>query len=121
MEKIKNLTVGAIGSLTTSLITVVNAAPAPTNVITSPSDITTLLCDVLNWVYWGLIVVGIIMFLIGGYRYATSAGDPESVSKANKTLLYAAIAIVIALVARGVPLFIGSVFGVQASSLSVCP
>lgn len=111
----------AVGSFTMSLITAASAATAPTSTITSVSDITTLLCGILNWVFWGLIVVGIIMFLMGGYRYATSSGDPEGVSKANKTLLYAAIAIVVALVARGVPVFIGSIFGVQPSSLSVCP
>ncbi|MGC9598847.1 MAG: hypothetical protein ABSE18_00465 [Minisyncoccia bacterium] len=121
MEDIKNLAVGAIGSLTISLIAAANAATLPTSTITSTADITTLLCDVLNWVYWGLIVVGIMMLLMGGYRYATSAGDPEGVSKANKTLLYAVIAIVVALVAKGVPFIIGSIFSVPSSNLSVCP
>jgi len=70
--------------------------------------------------FWGLLVLSVAMFLVGGYMYATASGDPEKVGRANKTLLYAAIAVVVALVARGIPLLIGTFFGVDANSLTAC-
>lgn len=99
-------------------IPVANGLSEPTNLIQSTDDITKLFCSALLWMFWGLIVVSIAMFLVGGYIYATSAGEPEKVGRATKTLTYAAIAMVIALVAGGVPLFIGKVFG--AGNLNAC-
>lgn len=90
----------------------------PTNLLTNTTAVSNLFCGVLLWMFWGLIVLGIAMFLVGGYTYATSNGDSEKVSKATKTLTYAAIALVVAIVARGVPLVIGSLLG--ATGFNVC-
>lgn len=88
---------------------------APTNVLTSPGDITNLFCGALTWMFWGLIVLSVVMFLVGGYTYASSKGDPEKVGKATKTLTYAAIAVLVALIAKGIPnlvaTFLGTSFG----------
>ncbi len=97
-----------------------SAATAPSNIITSSGDVATLFCAALAWMFWGLVVFSIAMFLVGGYTYATSNGDTEKVSKATKTITYAAIGVVIALLAKGVPLIIGSLFQVQASQLGAC-
>lgn len=94
--------------------------PAPKNVITSSTNVVNLFCIALLWMFWGLIVLAVAMFLVGGYIYATSRGEPERVSQATKTLTYAAIAIVVALVAKGVPLIIGSFLKVPASQLGAC-
>lgn len=90
----------------------------PTNIITSVSDITKLFCSVLNWMFWGLIVASIVMFLVGGYTYVTAADDPQKVSTANKILLYAAIAVAVGILAGSVPGLIASFFGV--TSLTTC-
>ncbi|MDE2018844.1 MAG: hypothetical protein KGJ13_00680 [Patescibacteria group bacterium] len=86
---------------------------APSNVLTGPGDVTNLFCGVLNWMFWGLIVLGIAMVLVAAYGYATSSGDPERAGKASKTLLYAVIAIVVGLLAQGVPFIVASFFGVN--------
>jgi Type IV secretion system pilin len=84
---------------------------APTNIITSPSSVVQLFCTVLGWMFWALIVLGVAMFIVGGYRYATSGGEAERVSKATKTLTYAAIALVVGLIAGGIPSLISSFLG----------
>jgi hypothetical protein len=43
-----------------------------------------------------------IMVLVGAFQITTSAGDPEKFSQGRKTILYAAIGFVIALIATGV-------------------
>ncbi len=87
-----------------------NDVKAPVTTLAT-GDITTLFCGIINWVFWGLIVLAVVMTLVGGYQYAVSSGDPEKVGKANKTLLYAAIAAAVAICAWGVPSLIGSILG----------
>lgn len=92
----------------------------PTNLFSSSSDIQNFFCGILQWMFWGLIVLSIAMFLVGAYSYATSSGDAEKVSKANKTLLYAAIGIIVALLAKAIPIIIGSFFGAKGIE-NACP
>ena len=49
------------------------------------------------------IVVGfasVIMILLGGYRYITSAGDPNKAAAAKNTILYALIGVVLVALAQ---------------------
>jgi magnesium-transporting ATPase (P-type) len=88
--------------------------------VTAPSNYTNInqvtgaagiICVIINWIFWLLIVLTIIFVLIAAFRYLTAAGDPEKVKKAGQTLLYAAIAIIVALIAKGLPLLVSSFIG----------
>jgi hypothetical protein len=92
----------------------------PSPPIQNTNDITSFFCGIIVWIFWGLIVLSIVMFLVGGYRYVTAQGEPERVHNANRTLLYAAIAVVVALVAAGVPLIIDSFLGGSNSLGNAC-
>ena len=94
----------------------VSTATLPTNLLTSPGAVTKLLCGLLGWMFWALIVFAIAMFLWGGFSYARAGDKPEQVSKANHILLYAAIAVVVALLANTIPIVIGNLFGVQLTT-----
>jgi len=61
--------------------------------------------------FWVLIAVSVVLVFIAAYGYLTSAGDAEKVKNATKTITYAAVAIVVALLAKGFPYVIGDVFG----------
>lgn len=52
-----------------------------------------------------------IMVLVGAFQITTSAGDPEKFSTGRKTILYAAIGFVIAIIATGVTSIIKSLLG----------
>ena len=93
----------------------VSGLPSP---ITGISQVQSLVCVIIDWLFWGLIVLAIVMFLVSAYKYVTSGGEPERTRSANRTLLYAAIAVVVALLAGGLPLIIGSFF--QVSSVGAC-
>ena len=66
---------------------------------------------IINWIFWLLIVLTIIFVLIAAFKYLTAGGDPEKVKSAGSTLLYAAIAVVVALIAKGLPLIVSSFIG----------
>ncbi len=97
-------------------------APTETSVpqgqITSLQGVLQLLCTVFAWAFYFLIVLAVIFIIIAGFKYLTAAGDPEKVKAAGTMLIYTAVAIGVALLARAVPLIIGSFLG--ASGVSSC-
>jgi ABC-type uncharacterized transport system permease subunit len=90
----------------------------PQGNITSLQSVLQLLCTVFAWAFYFLIVLAVIFVIFAAFKYLTAAGDPEKVKAAGATLLYAAIAIGVALLAKAVPLVVGSFLG--ASGVSSC-
>ena len=88
------------------------AAPqtAPT-VVTSLGGVLGTLCTVINWMFVFLIVLAVIFIIVAAFRYLTASGDPEKVKGASAMLLYAAIAVAVAILAKGIPLIVSSFFG----------
>jgi membrane-associated HD superfamily phosphohydrolase len=97
-------------------------APTGVNVpqgnITSLQAVLQLLCTVFAWAFYFLIVLAVIFVIIAAFKYLTAAGDPEKVKGAGTMLIYTAVAIVVALLARAIPLVIGSFLG--ANGVSSC-
>ncbi len=80
--------------------------------LTTPMGIFDFLCKVLfGWLFYLLIILVIFFVLLAAYKYLTAGGDPEKVKTASNVLIFAAIAVVIALLARGLPLIITTLFG----------
>jgi hypothetical protein len=51
-------------------------------------------------------VAAVIIMMIGGYMYATSAGDSSKISNAKNTILYAAVGLVVIALAQALITFI---------------
>jgi hypothetical protein len=83
-------------------------AAATSHTIIKPSDPTadpldklfTILNTLTNWMLTGLIVLASLFVVYAAYNYLTSGGDPEKVGKAKDTLIYAAVAVAIGLLAK---------------------
>lgn len=58
-----------------------------------------ILIVVVQWVYTIFFIVAVFFILLAAYNYLTSSGEPAKVAAAHKQLLYAAIAIAVALLA----------------------
>lgn len=85
--------------------------------ITGPGGI---LCTIAAQMFWILIALSSIMVLYAAFLYITSSGETEKVTKAHKTLLYAAIAIAVSLIAKGFPEMVATIVGETLSSGSAC-
>lgn len=79
--------------------------------IQSFSDVQRILITATSWLFTILIILAVIFILIAAFRYLTAAGDPEKVKKANHSLIYAAIAIAVALLSRAVAPLIANFLG----------
>ena len=93
----------------------VSAPSSPINSVTNLTGPTGIFCIIVDWLFYLLLVAAVIFVLIAAFRYLTAAGDPEKVKAAGNTLLYAAIAVVVALLAKGIPIiastFVGGTLG----------
>ena len=80
-----------------------------------------VLCKIVNVMFWTFIVVAIIMVLWSAFLYLTSGGDSEKVKTASKSLTYAAVAIVVGILANSFPTIVGSIFRLSGGAIVGCP
>lgn len=74
----------------------------------------SILNSFLGFLFWDIVSpLCAIMVLVGAFQMITSSGNPEKFSQGRKTILYAAIGFVVALIAGGITSFIKSLFNVQ--------
>ena len=66
----------------------------------STSSTNTLIKDSLNIISYLFGVVSVIMIIISGIKFTTSAGDANKVSSAKATLIYAIIGIFVVVTAQ---------------------
>jgi uncharacterized Tic20 family protein len=67
-----------------------------------------------NAVRTALIILGgvaVIMIVIGGIKFATSAGDSNKVTSAKQTILYSVIGLVVAMLATVIITLVSDYFG----------
>jgi hypothetical protein len=87
--------------------------------ITDTHTIFQSICTILNYVFTGLIILAILFVLIAAFRYLTAGGDPEKVKSASKTLIYAAVAVAVGILAQAIPIIVGNFLG-AGSGFNVC-
>ena len=75
-------------------------------------SLTEMLQTVVNIVLSVLGIIAVIVIIIGGFTYMTSAGDAAKLTKAKNTILYGIVGLVIALLAYAIVNFVlSTVFG----------
>ena len=62
--------------------------------------------NITNTILYVLGIISVIMLIIGGVKYALSAGDAKAVTDAKNTILYALIGLVIAILAYAIVNFV---------------
>lgn len=67
------------------------------------TNVGRTVADIISFVAGGIAVIFII---IGGFRYVTSSGDSSKVASARSAIIYAAVGIVVVLLARVIVSFV---------------
>jgi hypothetical protein len=66
---------------------------------------------ITDWIFtFSMVLVG-LMVILGALTLTTAAGSSEKVTKGKNYILYAAIGMIVALLAKAVPALIGSLLG----------
>lgn len=84
------------------------ATATPTEGCTAGSgtDVNSLIKKIINILSVLVGAIAVIMVIIGGFRYVTSAGSEKGVESAKKTIMYALIGLVIVALAQVVVHFV---------------
>jgi hypothetical protein len=69
-----------------------------------------LFCPLFSALFDILIAISVIMVMYAAYTYVLAGDDAEKVTKARHIITYAAVAILVALIARGFPTLVSTVF-----------
>jgi hypothetical protein len=94
--------------------------PGVVDNINSGESVLDSICVVLNYLFTAAIILSIALILIAAFRYITASGDPEKLKSAHKTLMYVAIGIAVAILARTIPVIVASFLGLEAGDVSPC-
>ncbi|MEK7192077.1 MAG: hypothetical protein AAB646_00990 [Patescibacteria group bacterium] len=85
-------------------------APAgPLTTVTSLSDIIRIIETIVNWIFAFLMLLTTVFVLYAAYLYLTAAGNEENVKKAKDVILYAAVAVAVALLSRAVVFIVAGI------------
>jgi heme/copper-type cytochrome/quinol oxidase subunit 2 len=79
-----------------------------------------IICRIAFYMFWTLTFLTVVMVLVAAYQYLTSQGDPQKVGNATKTITWAAVAVIVALIAAVFPIIIGDIFGVDLGGGYYC-
>lgn len=79
--------------------------------VTRIEDLIRVLNTLVNWLFAILMIIAVIFIFYAAYLYLTAGGDPEKVKTATKQLVFAAIAIGVALIAQGVKFVVSQLLG----------
>jgi len=66
---------------------------------------------VTDWAFLIIVAIVIILVILGALNIMTSAGSPEKVKAGRDQIMYAAIGMVIAIIARAVPSIVRAIVG----------
>jgi len=69
-------------------------------------DANTVAGDVISFVLGALGIVAVLFIVYGGIQYSMSAGEPAKMEKAKKTILYAVIGLIVAIMAFAIVRFV---------------
>lgn len=98
---------------TTYAIDVTDAAcqQNPDAAICQPSDdIGTIIQTVINILLFLVGAIAVVMIIVGGVRYTTSAGNADAVKGAKNTIIYAVVGLIIAFLAFAIVNWVVGIF-----------
>jgi hypothetical protein len=76
---------------------------AQSNSLYGPNGIITKVVKILTQVIG---FAAVVVIIVGGFKYVTSSGDPNNVTSAKNTILYAVIGLVVAVLGRSIVVFV---------------
>lgn len=95
--------------------------PAVVGDVSSGATLLNFICTVIfTWVFTAALLLAVALVLVAAFKYMTADGSADKIKSANKTLLFVAVGVAVAILARSVPVIVGS-FVAGEVELDPCP
>jgi phosphoglycerol transferase MdoB-like AlkP superfamily enzyme len=72
----------------------------PEPAITDVQGVYDFVFQFVNIIFTLLLILAVVFILVAAYKYLTAGGDPDKVKSANQSLLFALVAVAVAVLAR---------------------
>lgn len=89
----------------------------PASPINEPSGIMNVIVGILRWVYTIFFVAAVLFLLFAAYNYLGAQGDPEKTKLSHSQLIWAAVAIAVALLSVGIVTIVRNFLEVPGAGL----
>ncbi len=91
-----------------------NAQPPVINPGATPTQVSVedAIYKIFNIAFWLLLAVAAIFFLLGAYYFLTAGTSPDAATKGKSIISYAIVAIIIAILSKGIAAFLPRMFGI---------
>ncbi|MBI4993576.1 hypothetical protein HZC33_01270 [Candidatus Wolfebacteria bacterium] len=76
-------------------------AQAGSSPVKSASDVYNILGKIVSWMYTIFFIVSVFFVLLAAFKFLTAEDDPEKIKGATKSIMWAAVAVVVALLSVG--------------------
>ena len=84
---------------------------APDTVVTDKASFLKTVTTIINWIFTIFVVFAIIFVILAAFQFITGGGYSKNVESARNKLMWAAVGVIVALLARGLPFVIASLLG----------
>lgn len=79
---------------------------SPVCVAAQKDNATSMVTIIINTMLYVLGIIAVVMIVVGGIRYTTSAGDASRVKGAKDTIMYAVVGLIVAILAFAIVNFV---------------
>ena len=66
---------------------------------------------ITDWIFIGVVAIAMIMLFIGAFNIVTAGGSPEKVNTGRSYIIFAAVGIIVALIAKLIPVIAKNIIG----------
>lgn len=88
-----------------------NICQSGNNIAQVCKGVPALISDGISTFLWVIGIAAVIVMIVSGLMYVTSAGDPGRSKSAKDAILYAAVGLAVAILGGGIIQFVGRIFG----------
>ena len=79
---------------------------------TTGTQLLNTITFIADWIFVILLIAATIFIVLAAFQFVTAGGDPSAVAQARQKLLYAAIGVAVAAMAKGIPIAVRHIVGV---------
>lgn len=91
--------------------------PLPSTLPQGPTSVLCLIESTTNWLFTIFLVTAVVFIVLAAYKYLFSGGG-EQAGAAHKMLIYAAVAVAVAMFSRGFVFVVGQLVGAPGVDVS---
>lgn len=81
----------------------------PVTTVTTGGNLVTTIQALTNWFFVVFLLLAVIFVILAAFQFLSGGGDPQAVAQARQKLIWAAVAVIVATMARALPTVVNNI------------